>query len=126
MTDLLHDDRGMVTVEAAFAIAAVVAVLLAVVGAIGVVTAQIRCTDAAREVARLSAAGDPQASDAGRRLAGDSASITLQRNAEQVTAEVSVDVPMFPLVDVTARAVAAVEPEGDDQVRFAPGVQDSG
>ncbi|GAC67604.1 TadE family type IV pilus minor pilin [Gordonia soli] len=123
---LARDDRGMVTVEAAFAIAAIVSVIVLAVGVLGAVTSQIRCTDAAREVARLSASGDAGAESAGRRMVGDHASISVQRSDDRVTVEVSVDVPLVPMMEVSARAVAAVEPDGEGQVRFAPGVRPSG
>ncbi|HQV21267.1 MAG TPA: TadE family type IV pilus minor pilin, partial [Gordonia sp. (in: high G+C Gram-positive bacteria)] len=51
--DIVTDESGMATVEGAFVIATIVAVLIASVGAVSATIAQIRCTDAAREVARL-------------------------------------------------------------------------
>lgn len=108
------DDGGMVTVEAAYAIAAIVAVVVLGVGAVVGVVTQIRCTDAAREGARLSAAGDPNATRAAQEVAGTGAMITLRRKDSQVVVEVRAPIPMFGMIEVSARAVAAVEPEGDE------------
>ncbi|MGC5246682.1 TadE family type IV pilus minor pilin [Gordonia sp. DT219] len=113
----------MVTVEAAYAIAAIVAVLIVGVGAIGAVVTEIRCTDAAREVARLTAAGDAGARAAGARLAGTDATITVTEEGEQIIVSVTDRVLSLPGLTMSARAVAIREPDGSDQVDFAPGVQ---
>ncbi|OBG35011.1 hypothetical protein A5671_03285 [Mycolicibacter heraklionensis] len=57
----LVDDSGASTVEAAFALAALVSVLVLCLAGITAVSAQIRCVDAAREAARLAARGDAAA-----------------------------------------------------------------
>lgn len=119
---LAVDESGMVTVEAAYAIAAIVVTVLIAVGAIAAVTTQIRCTDAAREVARLSAAGDSSAREAARRLVGDAARVSISASDENVVVEVRSEVAMLPGLTMSARAVAAKEPMGADQVMFAPGV----
>ncbi|GAB45236.1 hypothetical protein GOTRE_121_00320 [Gordonia terrae NBRC 100016] len=116
------DESGMVTVEAAYAIAAIVVTVLIAVGAIAAVTTQIRCTDAAREVARLSAAGDSSAREAARRLVGDAVRVSISASDENVVVEVRSEVAMLPGLTMSARAVAAKEPTGADQVMFAPGV----
>ncbi|MGW9266897.1 TadE family type IV pilus minor pilin [Gordonia terrae] len=119
---LAFDESGMVTVEAAYAIAAIVVTVLIAVGAIAAVTTQIRCTDAAREVARLSAAGDSSAREAARRLVGDAVRVSISASDENVVVEVRSEVAMLPGLTMSARAVAAKEPTGADQVVFAPGV----
>ncbi|ANY21905.1 pilus assembly protein TadE [Gordonia terrae] len=119
---LAVDESGMVTVEAAYAIAAIVVTVLIAVGAIAAVTTQIRCTDAAREVARLSAAGDSSAREAARRLVGDAVRVSISASDENVVVEVRSEVAMLPGLTMSARAVAAKEPTGADQVMFAPGV----
>ena len=48
---------AVVTVEAAFAIAALVVVLVLCVSGLTAVSMQVRCVDAAREAARLAARG---------------------------------------------------------------------
>ncbi|MCF8604608.1 pilus assembly protein TadE [Gordonia sp. HY442] len=112
--DLFEDERGMVTVEAAFALAAIAVFLVTGVGAVTGVVTQIRCTDAAREVARLAAVGDESASDVGRSVAPGGARISVSAAADTVTVTVSADLPMLPMATVSARAVAAVEPNGAD------------
>ncbi len=112
----------MVTAEAAYAIASIVAAVLVAVGAVAGVSVQVRCTDAAREVARLAAAGDASAPDVGKRLVGNDARISVIESGEQVVVEVVDDVPLLPGLDLSARAVARKEPDGGDQVEFAPGV----
>ncbi|MDT0222603.1 TadE family type IV pilus minor pilin [Gordonia sp. AC31] len=120
---LLADESGMVTVEAAYAIAAIVVMVLIAVGAVAAVTTQIRCTDAAREVARLSAAGDASGREVAQRLVGDVAHVSISDADDRVVVvEVRSGVAMLPGLTVSARAVAAKEPTGADQVVFAPGV----
>lgn len=100
----------MVTVEAAYAMAAIAAFLLVGTGAVAGVSAQIRCTDAAREVARLTAAGDASARQVGAAAAPAGAAIEVRGDTERVVVQVSAAVPLLPLVTVSARAVAAREP----------------
>lgn len=104
-------DRGAVTVEAALALGSLAVVTALAIGAITAVGASIRCTDAARELARLAARGEP---DRGRavaaRLAPSAASITLTIRGDEATAEVTA-APVATLpVRVTGRAVAVLEP----------------
>ena len=120
---LLSDDTGMVTVEGAYAIAAIVAVLILSVGAITAFVTQIRCTDAAREVARLTAAGDASAREVGAQVAGSDATVVVAETGERITVDVSRSVRLLPMIRVSARAVAAPEPDGTDLVDVAPGVQ---
>lgn len=101
----------MVTVEAAYAMAAIAAFLIIGVGAVMGVSAQIRCTDAAREVARLTAAGDQSARRAGEQVAPDGASIQIGGDGDRVVVSVSSRVPLLPLLSVSARAIAVREPE---------------
>ncbi|WP_315771939.1 TadE family type IV pilus minor pilin [Rhodococcoides kroppenstedtii] len=100
------------TVEAALAIAAIVAVVVLCVGALVTVTAHIRCVDAAREGVRLSALGDPDAVVAARRVAPRDAEVVVTRDGEWVTVRVEAASPL-PGVEVAAEAVAVVEPEAD-------------
>ena len=57
-TKSLADDAGATTVEAAFGVATLVAVLMLCLAGITAVAQQVRCIDAAREAARLAARGD--------------------------------------------------------------------
>lgn len=100
-------EGGMATVEAAIALAALVFVVVACVGAVLAVATQVRCVDAAREVARLAARGDDRAVDAGHDVL-PGARIEVDAGPE-VTAVVSADAPLLPMA-LTARAVAAREP----------------
>ncbi|MRH90471.1 pilus biosynthesis protein TadE [Nocardia sp. SYP-A9097] len=100
----------MATVEAAIALAALVAVLVLCVGALLAVSAQVRCVDAAREAARLAARGEEaKAVPAGQRVAPPNASITLRTEGELVVAVVRVRAPLLPLT-LHAEAVAVREP----------------
>ncbi|WP_237342214.1 TadE family type IV pilus minor pilin [Williamsia soli] len=112
---LLTDDRGMVTVEAAFALAAIVAMVVIGVVAVAAVAAHVRCIDAAREAARIAAQGDSvRAEQVARQVGPDGASVRIRTEGELIVAQVRVDVPLLPGVEVGARAVAAVEPGGDE------------
>lgn len=110
---VLADERGMVTVEAAFAIASIVAAMVMGVIAVVAVAAHVRCIDAAREAARIAAQGD---SVTARRVAEQAgprgAVVTIRIEGDLVIAEVRADVPLMAGLDVGAKAVAAVEPGG--------------
>ncbi len=101
-------DEGMATVEAAIALAALVTVVVACIAAVLAVGAQVRCVDAAREVARLAARGDDRAADIGRRTM-PGAAIDIGGDGSAVSVTVSVDVPLLPL-HISGRAVSAREP----------------
>lgn len=118
---MVDDESGMVTIEGAYAISAVVVVVILAVGVITAVTAQIRCADAAREVARLTAAGDEHARAAGEQIV-PGAQISVAVQADRVVVDVRRGAPMVPGLTLSARAVAVPEPDGTDQVIIAPGV----
>ena len=118
---MVDDESGMVTIEGAYAISAVVIVVILAVGVITAVTTQIRCTDAAREVARLAAAGDDHARAAGEQIV-PGAQITVAARGDRIVVDVRRGAPMVPGLMLSARAVAAAEPDGADQVIMAPGV----
>ncbi len=104
-------DRGAVTVEAALALCTLAVFLAFAVGAIAAMGASIRCIDAARELARLAARGEP---DRGRAVAGElapgGARIELSNDGDTVVAVVSAEL-VHPLpLRVGGRAVAALEP----------------
>lgn len=107
----IRDDRGGVTVEAAFAVASLLAVaMLCAVGIIAVI-AQVRCIDAAREAARLAARGDEQAAvGVARQIGPGGAQVDLRRDGDRVVARVSAAMPMLPGLALAAEAVAAIEP----------------
>ncbi|WP_299573012.1 TadE family type IV pilus minor pilin [uncultured Williamsia sp.] len=109
---MVRDDRGMVTVEAAFAIAAIVAVVMLGVGVVSAAATHVRCVDAAREVARLAAADDPRALDVGRSVAPGGAGVGVTVDDDRATARVTARSSLLPGVDLGATAVAAREPGG--------------
>ncbi|AZG47448.1 TadE family type IV pilus minor pilin [Gordonia insulae] len=102
----------MVTVEGAYAIAAIVGTVVIGVGAVAGASVQIRCTDAAREAARLTAIGDESARATAAALVGAGARITITDSGARIVAEVSAGVPLLPALELSARAVAAKEPDG--------------
>lgn len=97
------------TVEAAFAIASIVAVIVVCIGAVVSVTMHIGCVDAAREAARLAARGDgAQAVSVGQRVGPDGARVTVTEDGEFFVARVEVESPL-PGLTLSAEAVAAAE-----------------
>jgi len=109
----LSDDAGAVTVEAALALCALTVFLVLALGALVAVAQTMRCADAARELARLAARGEP---DRGRAIAGrlapSGARLELTQDGDAVTALVSVQlVSPLPLT-LNGRAVAALEVVG--------------
>lgn len=107
-----RSDRGAVTVEAALALASLALVTALAVSAVAAVGASVRCTDAARELARLAARGEPERGRVvAAQLAPAGARIALTIRGDEATAEVSLaPVPALPL-SVTGRAVAVLEPD---------------
>ena len=106
----------MVTAETAVVLPVLLLVLAAVVAAVLVVGAQLRCVDAAREGARAAARGEDAAAVRAlvARVAPDGASVTVAVAGGEVRVTVSADVaPLGPVelgVDVAATAVARLEP----------------
>lgn len=95
--------------EAAFAIAALAAVLVLCLAGASAMAAQVRCVDSAREAARLAARGDDRAAaDAVRRAGPRGASLQLRPDGEFVVATVRAEVAMG--FAVAGQAVAAREP----------------
>ncbi|GAB3000366.1 TadE family type IV pilus minor pilin [Saccharothrix stipae] len=104
----LVGDRGGVTVEAAVAVCGLVAVLALGVAAVMAVVGQLRCTDAAREAARLVARGDVGRVDGVvGAIAPQGARWAVRREGD--TASVEVTVSRLG-VELRARAHAVVEP----------------
>jgi hypothetical protein len=112
---LLADERAMVTVEAAIAIASIVAAV--VIGVVGIVAvaAHVRCIDAAREAARIAAQGDShRAVEVATQVGPRGGVVSIRTEGDVVVARVRVAVPLLPMLDVGAQAVAAVEPASVD------------
>ncbi|MUL64791.1 pilus assembly protein TadE [Mycobacterium sp. CBMA 234] len=103
-------EEGGVTVEAAFAVAALIAVAVLGIGGLAAVSMQVRCIDAAREAARLAARGDDRAAvDTARRAGPDGATVEVRRDGGRIVARVRVPAPLLPGITVGAEAVAADE-----------------
>ena len=107
----LSGDRGAVTVEAALALCTLTLVVALAVGAITAAAASVRCTDAARELVRLAARGEP---DRGRavaaRLAPANARIELVVRGDEAIGEVTAAPLRLLPVHLTGRAMAVLEP----------------
>ncbi|BBY33293.1 pilus assembly protein TadE [Mycolicibacter minnesotensis] len=107
------DDAGASTVEAAFALAALVSVLVLCLAGISAVSAQIRCIDAAREAARLAARGDVSAvTVVVRQIAPAGATVRLHSEGAMVVARVTARPILLPGLAIAAEAVSAAEPQG--------------
>ena len=107
-------DRGAFTAEMAAGLPALMLLLFAGLTAVGAVTAQGRCVDAAREGALVAARGGSGVAEAAR-VAPAEAQIDLVEGEDTVTVTVRAPVPILgghlPALSVRAEAVAAREPE---------------
>lgn len=110
--EIPSDDRGTVTVEAALALCSLVVVLALVLAAVSAVAAQVRCVDAAREAARLTARGEQDRAEVlARRIAPRGAVVAVTVHGDEVTVRVSVNpaAGLLPGIEVGAEAVAVLE-----------------
>lgn len=110
---MLGDDRGSVTVEAALGIGALTFVSTLLLAGVGVAGDQLRCTDAAREAARLLARGQPaHAEQAVREIAPKGARLDVVREGDAITADIQAEPVsgLLPGVRLRARAYAIAEP----------------
>jgi endonuclease YncB( thermonuclease family) len=107
-----RSDAGMVTVEAAIALCSFVVVLGLALAAIAAVTDQLRCTDAAREAARLTARGEPdRAMAAAERIAPRGAGVAIHRDGDTIAVEVNAaPLGLLPGLRLTGHAYAIAEP----------------
>jgi Flp pilus assembly protein TadG len=105
------DDAGTATVEAAFGLAALAAVLVLCLAGLTAISMQLRCLDAAREAARLAARGNEQQAVAvARQIAPSGALVQLRKDGELVVAAVSARSNLLPALAITAEGVSAAEP----------------
>jgi hypothetical protein len=106
-------DRGSATAELAVGLPALVLFLVAGLGAVGAVTAKVRCVDAARDAALAAARGESGVA-AGRRSAPEGGDVAVTVVGDTARARVSVSMRplgrLLPGLVVSAEAVAAVEP----------------
>ncbi len=110
---------GAVTAEAAVVIPVLLSLVLGSAWFVALAATKVRVVDAAREVARVAARGEPeQAAVAhGRRVAPDGTRFSVRRAGGQVVVEARVPVrgpggllAFLPEVTVGSEAVAAEEP----------------
>lgn len=103
----------MATAEMAVALPVLMLLILTAIYAVQVMGMRVRCLDAAREVARAAARGDPRATQIGREVLPGSA-VSIRRSATAVTAVVSIRLqPLgsdLPAVTVREQVTAATEP----------------
>lgn len=89
--------------------------MLVCVAALSAVGAAIRCTDAAREAARLAARGDEQsAAAAARRIAPTGAQLQLRRDGGFVVVTVTSG-SVLPGIAIEGHAISAAEVPGSSQ-----------
>jgi Flp pilus assembly protein TadG len=106
-------DEGSVTVEAALGLAALTVVTVLLLAGLTVLTGQLRCTDAAREAARLLARGQPQeAAAAVHAIAPPGANLNIQQAGDAITVKVTAQPAggLLPAVHLNATAYAVAEP----------------
>ncbi len=119
---MLRDDRGSVTAEMAAALPVLVLLLAVALSAVGAVTSQLRCVDAAREGARAAARGEApaRATAVARQVAPPGSKVAVKTigttDGDAVVVTVNSRVPLLgrllSSVAVGAQATALVEPEG--------------
>jgi hypothetical protein len=98
-----------VTVEAAIAMGALVAVVCLVFAGVVAVIDHLRCVDAAREAARLMARGDEGlAHEAAGRIAPRGARLAISVSGEKVQVQVTAD--LLPGLTLSGTAYAVAEP----------------
>jgi Flp pilus assembly protein TadG len=110
----LRGDDGMVTAELACALPVLVVLMAVAVSAVTVAGQAVRAQDAARELARAAARGDPAGRALAAQLAPSSVSTVSTAGGDEVSASVRIVVhPLghwLPAVTVHGQAVAAKEP----------------
>lgn len=100
--------------ESAFAILALVAVLLVCMAGLTAVSMQVRCVDAAWEAARLAARGDGGGAERAVRTVGpQEAVLHLRRNGDYVVATVTAKSAFLLGFSISGQAVAAAEPASE-------------
>lgn len=108
----LRGERGAVTVEAAIALCALVVVFGLVLAGVSAVLGQVRCTDAAREAARLLARGDrARAERAVTEIAPGGARLVARTEGDGLTVEVTAEPVggLLPGIRLTGQAYAVLE-----------------
>ncbi|HEY8474946.1 MAG TPA: TadE family type IV pilus minor pilin [Natronosporangium sp.] len=103
---------GSATAELAVGLPALLVLLFAGLAAVGAVTTQLACVDAARDAALAAARGEPGAPPGERAAPGAEITVTVDGDTVRATARAPVPVVggWLPGLWVDASAVAAVEP----------------
>ena len=107
-------DRGAVTVEAAIVLCAVISVLVLGIIGLGSMSTYLRCTDAAKEIARLVSRNDREKTNQVMDyLAPQGAKVDIQLNGDAIVVEVSTGSPMSFIGGgrIRATAYAVTEPD---------------
>ena len=116
---VVRGESGAVTAEAAVVVPVLLALVLGSTWFVALAATQVRVVDAAREVARVAARGEPEdaAVASGRVVAPAGTRFQVSRDGEQVRVEASVTVDgpgglfrFLPGVTVASEAVAREEP----------------
>ncbi len=108
-----REDEGAVTVEAALGLAGLTVVTVLLVAGLTLLTSQLRCTDAAREAARLLARGQPhEAAAVVHQIAPAGANLDIDQAGDAITVKVSAHPAggLLPAIDLNATAYAVAEP----------------
>lgn len=114
-------ERGAVTVEAAIALGALTLVLLAALGSLTAVGAAVRCQDAARELARLTARGDDaRARAAATAVAPTGAALLVTSDGDEIRATVTAAPAGLLPIRISGSAVAIREPGAVREPGAAP------
>lgn len=118
--DRRRDDTGTATAETAVVLPALVLLLTFSLWALGAISVQLRCVEAARAGARAAARGEPTAAvrDRAQAAAGDGAVVAVRRRGPLAVVEVTRRVApprralarLVPAVTVGAQASVDVEP----------------
>lgn len=103
---VLANDSGQSTVETAFAITALVSVLMIALAAIAGIATYLSVTDIAGHLARAHARQDSHAVEAMTSTLNFNATVDVEQDADTVTVTISVPLQLF---DVTATATALTE-----------------
>jgi hypothetical protein len=108
----VRNDRGTATVEAAVAVCGLVLFLALAAAGLGAVLDQLRCTDAAREAARLVARGEPGRAEPVVRRIAPGAALRVHVRGDEVEVEVRAGPvsALLPGVAPRATAHAVLEP----------------
>lgn len=107
------NDRGAVTVEAAAALTAFITFLTLTLCGVTAAIDEVRCIDAAREAARLTARGEPELGrEAAARIAPANATITINTTDEHIEVNVHATPAggLLPGIHAHAKAFAVREP----------------